>query len=75
MDTLMDNLQAVLESVVNDLEKTTGHLHILEIGVQAMAPKSLGNLKDAMQNALKENEDFYDKLREQIKALSTKGSL
>jgi hypothetical protein len=70
MDNQINDLQAILGLIVNDLEKTTAALATLTADVRAISPKSLADQQDALRLALKANEDFYAGLREKIESLS-----
>jgi hypothetical protein len=70
MENQINELQAILQSIVNDLEKTAAELVTLTGDVRAIRPKSPADQKDALRLAIKANEDFYVGLRKRIESLS-----
>jgi hypothetical protein len=63
-------LQAILRSMVNDLEKTAAVLPTLTTDARAAHPYSPADRPERLRLALEANAEFYEHLRKQIESLS-----
>ena len=63
----ISDLQAILRSMVNDLEKTAAVLPTLTPDAHAQSP---ADRPERLRLALEANAEFYEHLRRQIESLS-----
>lgn len=72
MENEVSALQEILQSVVNDLERTTAEVTVLLSRVHGLNPYTPQAQQAALRAAAKKNAEFYAGLKSRIGQLSDK---